>query len=98
MKLGIKARRKACAHCLFSKKHLGSEENITELRARALSGNSYFRCHEHSEKVCCAGYYSRMKAEPIFDSKVEVINENGDLRPKFSNMKREEINKQMVYT
>lgn len=92
----IKVRKKPCGHCLFTDKHVPSKENIAMHRATALSGKGLFKCHEHS--CGTVGCYNALRLQPDrFDvDEVEKVNINGDLKNRFSNMTRKEMDNYIV--
>lgn len=84
-----KVRKKPCAHCLFTKRHLGNKAHITEIRGRADQLSRPFLCHEHSENVVCC-MYARRHPEMI-QKPIETVQESGDRRHFFSNLTRKEM-------
>jgi hypothetical protein len=78
-------RKKPCRHCLFTKNHVGSSEDIEHVRGVINSNTGVFMCHEHSAAVVCCSYASK------HGIKGRKVAENGDLKPKYSNMSRKEL-------
>jgi len=83
----MKVRKKPCRHCLFTKHACVIEPAIQ--RAIALQSPKPFECHEHSDKVVCCGYYARL---PDNVDNPEKISYNGDLKSKFAQMTKVELN------
>jgi hypothetical protein len=96
-----KVRKKPCRHCLYTKNHLGDPVCISEIRGRAAENPTGFKCHEHSEPVICCmwarnkGLGNEHTQDPVLNYR-EMISENGDLKSKFSNLTREQMNQYTI--
>lgn len=88
----MKIRNKSCRHCLFTKNALGDKDMILEYRDAVCqnANKNPFQCHEHTERVVCAGLYARF---PEVIQNPEKIFYNGDKKSFFSNLPRQEMDK-----
>jgi hypothetical protein len=62
----FRVKRRVCENCLFSKNRLVSEERKADILARCEQENTFFICHEASERgetVCCRVYWDQYKNE-----------------------------------
>lgn len=83
----MKIALKPCQHCAFTKKHLGTPDEIRETIGLLAMEGKILLCHEYSEPTFCASHCARKGI------KGKRADSKGDLCSHYSHMTRQQMNK-----